>query len=305
MTLDEFIAGEKTNYYLNTFGDTIRSTETWNHAELFQNCREEQTSNGYAYITDNWNLPIEFYKPDVVVEVNSGTMFNASKTINKDATAAQISIDSKIFTDKYGKVGKNNFFYVEASSVTANPVMQIELKPNTDDAYMPNADVMSGKYDIQAVFVPMWYYDVVEKGADEYLKIDGDTIVIDEEKIDSAKNKNILKLACKIYYNSEKCSNTKPVDNYTVKQADTEGINLNEYYVTKVDTVTLIKDFEFPCTYKNIRSRGSNQKKSYPILEIKPNANNSYTSKGYSNSFCIDRIILRSKETGQTTTIIP
>ena len=65
-----------------------------------------------------------------------------------------------------------------------------------------------------------------------------------------------------------------------------------EYDAKKVDTVTVIENFTFPYSYKDVRN-------SYPTLVLvgKPSAQE--VRKGYIREICIDRIILESKEKNQ------
>ncbi len=59
---------------------------------------------------------------------------------------------------------------------------------------------------------------------------------------------------------------------------------------SKVDTVLLFKDFEFPIAYQNVTG-------AYPTLTLKVEANFIELKNGtYSNSICVDKIILRAKE---------
>lgn len=59
---------------------------------------------------------------------------------------------------------------------------------------------------------------------------------------------------------------------------------------SKVDTILLFKDFEFPIAYKNVDG-------AYPILTLRVRALPMELRNGvYSNSICVDKIILRAKE---------
>ena len=65
---------------------------------------------------------------------------------------------------------------------------------------------------------------------------------------------------------------------------------LKEYDGLKVDTLMLFEDFEFPVSYKNLRQ-------AFPTIQLSTKSSSTERNKeGYSNAFCIDRIILRSKD---------
>ena len=143
---------------------------------------------------------------------------------------------------------------------------------------------MSGKYDIQVVMVPYWY-----------------TMISDAEKVDEAFEDpeyiktlaSTMKMAftAKVRHNK----NGKSPD---VLSSVSKTI---EYDATKVDTITVFEDFEFPYTYKNMRF-------SYPTLQIVgavKGSGNITVKKGFMYGLLIDRVILRSKETGEETILDP
>ena len=132
---------------------------------------------------------------------------------------------------------------------------------NNPNAYVPNAQVMSGKYDIQLVVVPHWYLDIVSAGKieDEFYKMDtlvnelditDTTFVRNKDIIDTAYvNKlaasNKYKIKAQLTYNDGK--KTKDISKETlVSSIDYDGL--------RVDTLTLKSDFEFPVSYKNVPS---------------------------------------------------
>ena len=71
-----------------------------------------------------------------------------------------------------------------------------------------------------------------------------------------------------------------------------------EYDGTKVDTIKVFEDFEFPFSYKNLRY-------TYPSLQIVGIVNRTYEGKGFIYGLYIDRVIMRSKETGEETILDP
>lgn len=70
------------------------------------------------------------------------------------------------------------------------------------------------------------------------------------------------------------------------KTQDTEDI-IND--TTKVDTILLFKDFQFPVAYKGITG-------AYPILRLTVTAGSRELNVVYSNSIYVDKIILKAKE---------
>ena len=72
---------------------------------------EELSGNGYAYISDTWNLPKEYYFPDVEIKPYSYMFTFYSETFKG-------SVSSETFTNsqhpdivaKYGKISKDQFY---------------------------------------------------------------------------------------------------------------------------------------------------------------------------------------------------
>lgn len=115
-------------------------------------------------------------------------------------------------------------------------------------------DILSAKYDIYAVILP--------------------------ENIQDTLNTNPLPLkfaATLNYYNGVTQGETpKSTSNFI---SDT----------TKVDTILLFEDFQFPVAYKGVSG-------AYPILTLKVTAGPREINKTYSNSIYLDKIILKAKE---------
>ena len=61
-----------------------------------------------------------------------------------------------------------------------------------------------------------------------------------------------------------------------------------EYDGTKVDTILVAEDFEFPYSYKNLRY-------SYPTLVLDGATRTATSKEGFLYSLCIDRVILKRK----------
>ena len=299
-TLEHFIetAGAEAEYFLNMRGDTLRSLDTWDKTTLF-NGTPKKMSNGYAYVSDEWNFPVEYYKPDVHVEVNGLHLFyktnDAQSFKGRGSTRSFNNTAFAEVTERYGKVSKNNFYLLEPSGTT-NPQGEIRLQGNLNEAYVPNARVMSGTYDVKLVLVPYWYKLLSDAGSwkNYYCatySVDPeayDTLGIDTtfmmHYIDSISNLEKNKFTAQVRY-ANNAKNGKDV----LFPTSPKPI---EYDAKKVDTVTVIENFTFPYSYKDVRN-------SYPTLVLvgKPSAQE--VRKGYIREICIDRIILESKEKNQ------
>jgi hypothetical protein len=95
------------------------------------------------------------------------------------------------------------------------------------------------------------------------------------------------RLTCTLYYWDESLIGGTDLKYTKQKKLVSEDI---EYSGEKVDTITVLTDVEFPVSYKNILQ-------AYPVLHLKSNVKTADTKKGYSRTFNIDQIILKSKET--------
>lgn len=269
-TLEDFVNGgyEKCDYLLNTIGDTIRAVDGWDFKELF-NGKKIKMSNGYAFITDKWNFHRSFWHRNIEAEANNKIyqVINANNT-----TAEGKSIYNSVVSEwakKYGYCSKQDYLYVYRSG-TSQPEITFALNGNQQG----EASVMSGKYDVQVVLVPLWF--------NEYK----DSTTVDEDALTEKIKKN--KIVCTLYYWDESC--IKATD-YRYTRQKKQTFPTFEYKGEKVDTITVFEDFEFPVSYQNIYD-------SYPILSIKSAPSTTEVNNGgFSRSFCIDRIILKSKET--------
>ena len=295
--LEDFIKdkGASAKFLLNTYGDTLRTTDTWDKTSIF-NGERIKMSNGYGYLATAWSFPRELFNPDIEVDVNAATFYmTKSSTIHKIGVSSRsIPFNNEKFaaiTNKYGKVYNNNFYYVAPhNNATTNPTFEIKLRGNqntTSDIVTrgKTAEVMSGKYDIQVVLVPSWYSLISD--ADEIREQ-----FLDEEYIKAYADANKMSFACKVRH-----ANNKNQD------ATTNIPGTFKYDGLKVDTITIIEDFEFPYSYKNMRF-------TYPTLQITGKTSTSKTadtstSKGFTFGLYIDRVILRSKETGLETILDP
>ena len=269
-TMEYFIEtkGAEAEYLLNTYGDTLRATDLWDQTTLF-NGKVFEMSNGYGYEIEHWNFPSHFYKPDVEVEMTGSVFYNYAN--NYTGTARRQTFSNAAYADvvaQHGKVSRNDFYVMGPQGTGTNPKGEVKLKGNFNEAYVPNAEVMSGTYDLYLVMVPYYYIQIAG----------GDTLITD-----TLANKINLQIS----YN-----------NGVARDATSNRVTVT-YDGVNVDTLLCIPDFTFPYSYKNLRH-------SYPTLIIQGAPTSSEIRSGkYTRTLCIDRIILRSKENQSTIEIDP
>ncbi len=268
------------DYLLNTFGDTLRSIPgVWDKASLFGDAEAKDMSNGIAFEVDSWNFPKAYYTPDVEVEIENSYMFyNYPKYENRIGRSSKIYTFSneafKAVTDVYGKVSRNNFYHFTGSTDTSSPKIEIKLFGNDPNAYVPGAQVMSGKYDIQIVLVPRWYVDIAKASEIDEYYLDPES---PEMQYILSHNKYKFKWQV-TYCNGASTGRDRTTSAVTV---ESEGV--------KVDTVTVVEDFEFPYSYKNMRF-------TYPTIILEESINSKDFGNGYVYDIAIDKIILKRKD---------
>ncbi len=279
-TAERFVAeqGRSAEYLLNTFGDTLRSDDSWEKSTIFDGTKIRM-SNGYGVLASNWNIPRKLYKPDLTVEVGYQSFYRASQNTSNQAEDSPRSFsftNTASWCDTTGVVSHNNFYYIFGKSESANPVNEFRLVGT--DGENRESDVMSGKYDIKIVLVPNYYMTsndstivltTGERGTGKV--VDGDTIPVKH------------KLQATLYY-----CNGEGADNKGYEKGVLNS-DIIDYDGTKVDTITVFEDFVFPYSYKNLSH-------SYPTLKLTTNTKSADRKAGYSNDFCIDQIILVSKD---------
>ena len=247
--------GQSAEYFLNTFGDTLRSDANWDKSSLLEG-KQIDVSNGVAIIKDEWDFPLKLYQPDLYVEVGYRSFFNTGKATGNFQAVPFSNAAAEAWIDSVGRVSEDNFYYIWPNSASGNPKFDFKLVGTHGEN--SESDVMSGKYDIYVVMVPDFYIT------------SSDTIVGDTVK---------HKIVATLNY-----TNGNPNGNDASLSTD-----VIEYLGEKVDTILLFENFEFPYSYKNMRQ-------CYPTLSLTTKTTSKERREGYSNSFCIDRFILRSKE---------
>ncbi|MBO7069382.1 MAG: hypothetical protein J6W52_12045 [Bacteroidaceae bacterium] len=290
--------------------------------------QETRLSNGTAYTEVSWPVPISEYKPDVEVNVTKNAFYATSNTssyykVGYGAALYDVSLpSSQSITDRYGNVCNGDFFYIPGISLNSNPHVEIKLVGEKGE------QVMSGKYDVQVVMVPYWYvwmgipkglreattvrytyndsgevvkadtityYPEIDRDGEfskeDYLEyaISGADSLKDEHYVDSVSAISKMSLIAQVRH-SNNASNGKDVT--SMKSS------IIEYDGSKVDTITVLEDFEFPYSYKNIPN-------SYPTLILEGATKSATQKQGFMYGLCIDKVILKSKEDGSETIVTP
>ena len=275
-TKETFMNGgyKKCEYLLTTVGDTIRDVKDengnviWSKNSLFENGTLKEMSNGYAIVSDTWNYPRSFWMRDIDVEADYFSAYEYSTStritnydINNTTTASWI--------DNYGRCSEQRYLNVSGRTTSTRPEIAFELQ----NCKQGEADAMSNvKYDVQIVLVPMWYNTSNDIEPDLPETEDGYTKA---------------RLICTLYGWSTDITG----NDFSYKKQKNLGQATIEYSGEKVDTVTIMEDVEFPVTYKNLLD-------AFPVLHVTSDKLSTTELKnGYSNSFNIDRIILKCKET--------
>jgi len=281
--LNDFMAekGQSASYFLNTFGDTLRSDANWDKSTLFEG-KQLDLSNGVAIVKDNWDFPIKFYQPDINIEIGYESFFNVGGDL-EGSNAAPISFSNataEAWVDTVGRIYKNNFYYIYPKTASKQAKFTFRLVGTSGDSENEECEVMSGKYEIGLVLVPNFY--ITSKDT-----INGDTV---KHKLQCTLNYCIDKA------NGEDQSITSDTIDYNGQKVDTLWLRFpplldNFTPNTKVKDNEYLDYFQFPYSYKNLRH-------CYPTLTITTatKSNDRKPENGYSNFYCIDRIIMRSKE---------
>ena len=221
------------NFFENA--DSLISTEYYYSSDYYQrapNCRElsdHQTpieaSNGYAFIVDNFNFKAnKSWQFDIKEEAEGGYFVNTqySKSLSTASprgvsyTVSDANRNPKII----GKLSANSYQEFVPSSSAANPVVSFNLN-----------DVLSGTYDIYAVFVPENITDT----------------------LNTSPKANKFSATLTYDYDSKGKQLT------VASTGGTKGVFTTD--VTKIDTIKLFDNYKFDVSYYNINN-------SKPMLTI-------------------------------------
>ena len=291
--------GKSAAYLYNTFGDTLRNDDTWDKSILLEGTPVE-TSNGVGILKDKWDFPLKLYKPDLHIEVGYN-FYRLDKADGKVQGRTFSNSRAQKWIDSMGRVAEENYYYFFPGSASGTPKFEFKLVGTHGENR--ETEVMSGKYDIGIVMVPNYYMYSTDT-ISHFIGNPGDptiSAIINNETTDK-KIKDLIKSekddAIRQKLENMQLGDTIPVwhkINATLSYCDGGGRDKTEksatltYYGEKVDTLWLWKDFTFPYSYKNLRQ-------CYPTIQIASTSTSSERQCIYTNSFCIDRIILRSKE---------
>lgn len=247
--------------------NSIETVEVDNFANLFGNANPVETSNGYAYIVDEFNYPITIFAP---TQDNSGSSL-------LESTDAQCvpSNKQKIYETSVKHIDpitgeetvndstyKFNYLSLGPKASTSNP-----------GAFFKLPNVLSCKYDIYIVIGYNTDYNLPNKFR-AYISFDNETKRLNNEALHNP-NEDAVDAKDKSIYDSYYYVN-KPIS------IDENGV------VNYTDTICIAKDFEFPVCYSGLKN-------AYPVLQIKSN----FTSQEkalYSREIWVNSIILKAKE---------
>lgn len=282
--------GASAEYFINTYGDTLRTDDTWDKTSIF-NGEQKQMSNGMAFIANDWAFPRKLYKPNLNVEIGYRSLYNTSKATG--SVASYSFSNAREWSDTTGHVSFDNFYYIYPQSATGNPKFEFSLVGT--DGENVESEVMSGKYDIYLVMVPNYYITsndtAIVYTADATLTSGPNDmtghVVKEKVKNDEGKDVEVIvdtipvkhKIVATLSYNNGAA---------TGKDATITSAVI-DYDGQKVDSLLLFENFEFPYSYKNMRQ-------CYPTISITTKTTSSERKAGYSNYICVDRIVLVSKE---------
>jgi hypothetical protein len=265
-------------YLLTTTGDTIRDVykevdgvkqKVWEMASLFQDGVVEikEMSNGYAIITDKWNFSEDYFMRDIDIEASP---WNIYKNVNTSTSLYDKEMNNNVaaeWIDEYGRCSEQRYLHVKNSSESAKNEITFVL----NGSKYGQAEIMATKYDIYVVMVPTWY------------NLSTETPEIPKKKVQN-------KLTFTLYYWDTDTKTTAASKGYGYANQKKFQLKKDYKYENEmVKTILLYEDFEFPVAYRNVRN-------SYPILEILSNVSAADRRQGFTNEFCIDRIILKAKE---------
>lgn len=267
----------------NTRGELMANTSQWQSSALFTDKVDEGT-NGTVWRMNAWQLPSERMLPDVEVKACEAAFYCKHNTQYYTGEGEEVAFDNEAFSsiaNHYGHIGEGSFYLMKPSSIT-NPKREIILRGNgCRSAYVPDAEVMNGKYDVYVVMVPYWYSQLAQAAnRDSMLAVLSDAHTVDSI---AAFTKNKFKVQMR--YNAGED-----------KDVTTTAVTLT-YNAEKVDTIKVFEDFTFPYSYKNMRN-------SYPTLIIISSVSaKDVRQGGFIRELCIEKVILRNKETDNETVI--
>lgn len=241
-----------------TLNETNNSNvlEVEDYAKMFGNADPVETSNGYAYVVDNFDLPTTVYAP----EIKNSAMMCYESCDNQ----CSVGYDSKTYNDTLytDSTYKYSFLKMSPKSSTSNP-----------GAFFKLQNTLSTKYDIFVVIDFNTDYYLPNKFR-AYISYDTDAKRISNDPLKNPNEGNIDAKGKDLY-------NTNYFVNKTPETKD------QLVYCLK-DTICVARDFEFPISYYGLSN-------AYPVLQIKSNFTSSEKTL-YCREIWVEKIILRPKD---------
>ncbi len=245
--------------------DGNSTIECDDYATMFGGKDPIECSNGYAYITDSWNLPFNVIAQNY--KLNATAWIESYDNNCKEPTAPTKSYPYKDLETGTDTTYRFPILLLQNKAGTSQPGATFEL-----------GRVLSCKYDIYVVLVYNWEIDRQNKFR-AYISYDTD-LKREKDKVLKNPNEDAVDALGESIYNTNYFVNKKPTE--FLREDGKKGIELT-------DTICLAKDFEFPISYYGLPN-------AYPTLQIKSNFNNSKEKDYYAREFYISAIILKAKE---------
>ncbi len=235
-----------------------------NFVDMFGGKDPIETSNGYAYIVDEFNYPFETYAP--TRKLDATIFFESNDNQCSPSVLAARYDKPKVVID-----GET----VQTDSVFSYRYLKMAAKATTSQpgAFFMMDDVLSSKYDIYVVIGYNTDYNLQNKFR-AYISYDTDSKRVANEALKNP-NEDAVDAAGESIYGSNNFVN-RPIH----YNSDGE--------VAFTDTICIAKDFEFPISYYGIGD-------AYPTIQIKSN----FTTKeksSYTREIWVNAIIMKSKE---------
>ena len=257
------------------------AVEVESFAEMFGNEAPVETSNGYAYIVNEWKLPSEVYAPVIDKDARLSLEYSDNNCNASDLTWT-IEYPSFINQDEgttiqVDSVYKYNYLQMSAKTSNTHP-----------GAYFKIPNVLSATYDIFVVIG----YNLADNKPNKFrawLAYDREDDRIDiERKNSTAKNNDAIL----------KNPNEDAVDvdgvtslyngNFFVNRGIRPSIKNGKLNAELTDTICLARDFTFPICYHGLKD-------AYPTLFLQSSFTSSQKDK-YSRNIWVNAIILKPKD---------
>lgn len=244
--------------------------ETKSFADMFGNADPIETSNGYAYIVNDFNYPTTTYAPTLDYEGqrycesydNQCIIGYTTKTYDNDFNRYYATTEDGTVSALRDSTYKYSYIVLGPKSSTSNP-----------GAFFKISDVLSCKYDISVVIGYNTDYDLPNKFR-AYISYDNETKRFNNEALKNPNEDAFDQKGANIF-NTNYFVNKKP-------QVDANGV------INYTDTICIAKDFEFPVCYYGLKD-------AYPVIQIKSNFTSSEKAL-YSREIWVHALILKAKE---------